>query len=156
MAESTTEVLVGGLVLSVAVGFMLYAGQIAGLRGPSGSYQMSASFRSIEGVTVGTDVRMSGVKVGTVTELRLNPETFRADATFSVQEGIALPDDSSVQISSEGLLGGNFVEIMPGGSMTNYPPGAEIEDTQGAVSLVNLLLKAVSGGGSSSSDGASQ
>ena len=146
MAENVTEVVAGAAVLAVAVGFLVYAGQHTGYATTdSGSYALKASFRSVEGVKVGTDVRLAGVKVGTVTGLDLNPQTFYADATVSVKNGIELPDDSAIVISSEGLLGGNFVEIQPGGSTEMLPPGAEIEDTQGAVSLITLLMKFVSG-----------
>jgi phospholipid/cholesterol/gamma-HCH transport system substrate-binding protein len=145
MSESTTEVLVGAGVLAAAVAFVVYAGQVSGYSGSSANYPLQASFRSLEGVTVGTDVRLAGVKVGSVTEVALNPETYRADTTVSVQNGIEIPDDSAIIVSSEGLLGGNFVEIVPGGSPFFYEPGATIEDTQGAVSLVSLLLKFVSG-----------
>jgi len=109
------------------------------------SYELSASFRSAEGVSVGTDVRLAGVKIGTVTALALNAETFRADTVFNVDTEIEIPDDSAISISSEGLLGGSFVEVIPGGSPFNLDPGGEIEDTQSSVSLVNLLLKFVSG-----------
>ena len=142
MAENATEVLVGGLVLAAAVGFTIYAGQVTGVSRDGGAYELRASFRSVEGVTVGTDVRLAGVKVGTVTRLELNSQTYFADATFSMDERIQLPDDSAVLISSEGLLGGNFVEIQPGGSPFNVEPGGEIIDTQGAVSLITLLLRA--------------
>lgn len=145
MSEHTTEVLVGAGVLAAAVGFVLYAGQVSGFSGPSSTYPLTASFRSLEGVDVGTDVRLAGVKVGTVSEVVLNPETYRADTTVLLQAGIEIPDDSAIVISSEGLLGGNFVEIMPGGSPFFYAAGETIEDTQGAVSLVSLLLKFVSG-----------
>lgn len=145
MSEHTTEVLVGAGVLAAAVGFVLYAGQVSGFSGSSSTYPLSASFRSLEGVSVGTDVRLAGVKVGTVSEVSLNPETYRADTTVSLQTGIEVPDDSAIVISSEGLLGGNFVEIVPGGSPFFYAAGDTIEDTQGAVSLVSLLLKFVSG-----------
>ena len=148
MAENTTEVLVGGAVLAAALGFVIYAGQATGFGATSGGYPLTASFRSVEGVTVGTDVRLAGVKIGTVTAVTLNPETFRADTEFSVLQGIEIPDDSAVVVSSEGLLGGNFVEIFPGGSPFFFDPGGEIEDTQGAVSLINLLLKYVGSGGS--------
>lgn len=149
MAHSTTEVLVGGAVLAAAIGFVVYTGQTTGFATSSDGYPLNASFRSLEGVSVGTDVRLAGVKIGTVTEIDLNPQTFRADTQFSVKDGIEIPDDSAVIISSEGLLGGNFVEIMPGGSPFNLAAGDEIEDTQGAVSLISLLLKYVSGGSSS-------
>ncbi|UYV35920.1 outer membrane lipid asymmetry maintenance protein MlaD [Rhodobacteraceae bacterium D3-12] len=148
MGENTTEVLVGGAVLAAALGFVIYAGQATGFGATSGGYPLTASFRSIEGVTVGTDVRLAGVKIGTVTELALNAETYRADTKFTVLKGVEIPDDSAVVVSSEGLLGGNFVEIFPGGSPFYFSPGDEIIDTQGSVSLINLLLKYVGGGGS--------
>ena len=150
MSHNTTEVLAGGVVLAVALGFAVYAGQVAGLSAARGGYELAASFRSLEGVSVGTDVRLAGVKIGTVTGVDLNPQTFRADTRFSVLEGIEVPDDSSVIISSEGLLGGNFVEIMPGGSPYNFEPGDEVLDTQGAVILISLLVKFVSGSGDDS------
>ena len=147
MSHNTTEVLVGGTVLAAALAFAIYAGQVTGVSGGGAGYQLGASFRSLEGVTVGTDVRLAGVKIGTVTGMILNPETYRADTTFSVSEGILIPDDSAVVVSSEGLLGGNFVEVMPGGSLFYFEPGDTVEDTQGAVSLISLLLKFVSGEG---------
>ncbi|MCT8330584.1 outer membrane lipid asymmetry maintenance protein MlaD [Albidovulum sediminis] len=146
MAENTAEVLTGAAVLAAALGFLVYAGQGSGLAPTAGSYPLKASFRSVEGITVGTDVRLAGVKVGTVTSLSLNPQTFFADATISVKSDVLLPDDSAILISSEGLLGGSFVELQPGGSLENFAPGAEIEDTQGAVSVVNLLSKFVASG----------
>jgi len=153
MSESKTEVLVGGVVLAVAIGFLVYAGKTTGMTsGGAGEYPLSASFRSADGVSVGTDVRLAGVKVGRVTQIALDPETYRAKTTFTVQDGINVPDDSAVAISSEGLLGGNYVEIMPGGSPFYVERGSEIEFTQGSVSLVSLLMKFVSG----SEDGAAQ
>ena len=146
MAHSTTEVVTGGVVLAVAVAFAVYAAQAAGLSRGGEAYPLTASFRSLEGVNVGTDVRLAGVKIGTVTEVSLNPETFRADTVFSVLDGVMIPDDSAVVISSEGLLGGNFVEIMPGGSPFNLEAGDEVVDTQGAVSLISLLVRFVAGG----------
>ena len=75
----------------------------------------------------------------------LDPATFRAETELSVQNDVLLPDDSAILISSEGLLGGSYVEILPGGSPFNLEPGSEIEDTQSSVSIVQLLLKFVSG-----------
>ncbi|MFP4328534.1 MAG: MlaD family protein, partial [Paracoccaceae bacterium] len=86
MSHNATEVLVGGAVLAAAVGFVIYAGQVTGMGRDSSGYPLTASFRSVEGVTVGTDVRLAGVKVGSVTELELNPQTYRAETTFSVDE----------------------------------------------------------------------
>ncbi len=151
MAENTSEVVAGAAVLAVAIGFLAYAGQVSGFGGTAGTYDLTASFRAVDGITVGTDVRLAGVKVGTITSLALNPQTFYADATVAVDDAIALPDDSAILVSSEGLLGGNYIEIVPGGSTETLAPGSEIEDTQGSVSLVTLLLRFV---GAQSEDGA--
>ena len=151
MAENLSEVAAGAVVLAAAVGFAIYAGAASGLSGATGTYPIHASFRAVDGISVGSDVRLAGVKVGTVSSMALNPQTFFADTTISVRKDIELPDDSSIVISSEGLLGGNFVEIRPGGSADNLPPGGKIEDTQGAVSLITLLMKFVGGGSDSGS-----
>lgn len=150
MSHNTTEVMVGGAVLAAAFAFAVYASQATGFGQGAAGYELNASFRSLEGVTVGTDVRLAGVKVGTVTDMVLNVETYRAETTFTVNKGIEIPDDSAVIVSSEGLLGGNFVEIMPGGSPFYFEAGDVIEDTQGAVSLISLLIKFVASDGDSS------
>lgn len=146
MAYNRTEVVVGGVVLAAAIGFAVYAGQTAGFTSGGAGYPLHASFRSSEGISVGTDVRLAGVKIGSVTGMDLNTQTYRADTTVTIRDGIEIPDDSAMVVSSEGLLGGNFVEIMPGGSSFYFEPGDEVTDTQGAVSLISLLLKFVSGG----------
>ncbi len=146
MAESITEVITGGLVLAAAGGFLVYATQFADFgSGGSGTYELTASFRSVEGIGVGTDVRLGGVKIGSVTDVELSPETFRAETKIAIDEEIILPDDTAVLISSEGLLGGSFVELLPGGSPFNIEPGGEILDTQSSVSLIQLLLRFVTG-----------
>lgn len=153
MAGQTTEVLVGAGVLAVAAGFLFFAGESTGFgRGPSGTYELSARFRSAQGIALGTDVRLAGVKVGTVTGMVLDPKDFRARVNFTVDDKIELPDDSRAAVSSDGLLGGSYLELDPGGSITNFAPGDEIENTQSSVSLIALLLKFVGSG----SDGASK
>lgn len=147
MRENRTEVAVGAAVLAAAIGFLFYISQVAGLGGLGRTYDLTASFRSVEGISAGTDIRLAGVKIGTVSDITLNPDTFRGDVTLALLDGIVIPDDSAAVIASEGLLGGNFVEIVPGGSLDNFAQGAEIEDTQGAVSLISLLLKFVTGEG---------
>lgn len=146
MAYERAEILAGAAILVVAAGFALYAVRGSGMVGASESYPLTASFRSVEGITVGTDVRLAGVKVGTVTALTLNPETYFADAVISMRNDVAVPTDSTILIASEGLLGGNFVEVQPGGALEMLEPGGEIEDTQGAVSLITLLMKFAGGG----------
>jgi phospholipid/cholesterol/gamma-HCH transport system substrate-binding protein len=146
MTQSKAEVAVGGVVLAAAIAFAVYTVQTTGFSLGAAGYDLRASFRSIEGVSVGTDVRLAGVKVGAVTGIALNPETYRADTVVTLEPGIKVPDDSAIIIASEGLLGGNFVEISPGGSPFYYGAGEEILDTQGSVSLLTLLMRYVGGG----------
>lgn len=140
------EVLTGAGVLVIAAGFLTYMTQVGGVGvGAASDTTYSASFRSAEGIGIGTDVRLAGVKVGSILDMRLDPQTFRAETSFTVQDDLLLPEDSAIVVSSEGLLGGSFLEILPGGSDFNLDPGSEIEDTQSSVSIVQLLLKFVAG-----------
>ena len=146
MAENPTEVAVGAVTLAVAAGFVIYAVQLTGLgQGAGGNYELTASFESAEGVNPGTAVRLAGIRVGTVTEMDLNRETFRADMAFSIDGTLDVPEDSAVAIASEGLLGGTFVEILPGSSPFKLEPGGEFGETQGARSLLGLLADLITG-----------
>ncbi|MBC6406647.1 MAG: outer membrane lipid asymmetry maintenance protein MlaD [Rhodobacteraceae bacterium] len=148
MAKEQTEILVGGVVLALAIGFAAYMGQVTDrLGGGAQSYPLTASFDSLEGVSIGTDVRLAGVKIGSVAHIDLDPQTLRAQAEFAIREGILLPEDSSAVIESEGLLGGSFVNILPGAAERNLASGEGIFYTQSAVSLVSLLLKFATAGG---------
>ncbi len=148
MNNSVTETLLGAAVLIVAAAFFAFASQSTDFGGGGGErYTLAASFSSAEGVDVGTDVRMAGVNIGAVRGLELNTDTYLARVTFGIREDIAIPDDSEAKIASEGLLGGSFVEITPGGSPTMLEPGDEITFTQGAVSLINLMLRFVTSSG---------
>ena len=146
MSNSKIETAVGGIVLLAAIGFILYVANATNSVGGNSGLTLKASFRSADGITAGTDVRMAGVKIGTVTDMRLDPESFRAEVIFSLRENLKIPDDSGVAVSQDGLLGGSFVEIIPGGSEFKLQDGEEFLDTQGSVSLVSLLLKFVSSG----------
>ena len=145
MAENRAELVAGAGVVAVAAGFLIYM-MSGNLSAPSGTYALTASFRSAEGISVGSDVRLAGVKVGTITDMKLNPQTYFADIAVALDSTVQLPTDPAILISSEGLLGGNFVEIIPGGADENLIAGDQIEDTQGSVSLISLLMKFVSGG----------
>lgn len=149
MAEtsySLAEIATGGIVLAAAVGFFFYASG-PGNNSGSNSYELIAAFRSAEGISVGTEVRLGGVRIGAVTGMALNPQSFLAETTFSVTGDIILPDDSAIAIASESLLGGSYVEVIPGGSPFNLEAGGEILDTQSSVSLITLLLRFVGGSG---------
>ncbi len=146
MANSAAETLIGAAVLATAVGFLAYASQSTDIGGGStDAYELVARFNSAEGLRVGTDVRLAGVKIGTVTSLELNPQSYQADLRFSVTDEVLIPDDSEVSVASEGLLGGSFLEVAPGGSEFMLGDGEEVLLTQSSVSLLNLLLKFASG-----------
>lgn len=104
MSENRLEIAVGGVVLALAVGFAVFLAQSTGLSGSSSSYPISASFRSAEGISVGTDIRLAGVKIGTISDLKLNSETYRAESILSVRNDVRIPDDSALAVASEGLL----------------------------------------------------
>ena len=115
---------------------------ITGGRGASfDGYELSARFRSVQGVGPGTDVRVAGIRVGSVSGIELDTKTYEAETIFSVRSDLELPEDSTVRIASEGLLGGAFLEVEPGKSEFILRPGDEIADTRGAVSLLNLLMR---------------
>ncbi|WP_374302911.1 outer membrane lipid asymmetry maintenance protein MlaD [Paracoccus sp. (in: a-proteobacteria)] len=140
-SEHRAELLAGAAVLATAAGFLLW-GFGSGFVQEHG-YELTASFPDVDGIAVGTEVRLAGVQVGRVSSVSLNPSTYMADARLTIPDEIALPADSAALIQSDGLLGGAYIQIQPGGSPENLAPGDEIEDVQGAVSLLSLMMKFV-------------
>ena len=133
------EVAAGALVLLAAVLFLAYAVTNSGRSGGGSGLVLTARFDRIDGLAAGADVRIAGVKVGSVTAQRIDPQTFLAVLTMNVDSALRLPDDSSAEITSEGLLGGKYVALVPGGSNRNLATGGEVKITQSAVSLESLL-----------------
>jgi phospholipid/cholesterol/gamma-HCH transport system substrate-binding protein len=138
--RSIVEVVIGAVVLLVAAGFLAYAIANSGRSAASG-YTLFARFDHIDGLGVGNDVRLAGVKVGTVSQERIDPQTFQAVVGFSVRDDIKLPKDSAAIITSESLLGGKYLSLQPGGDETILQPGQMVTITQGSVSLEELLGK---------------
>ncbi len=147
MANQATETLIGAIVLAVAGGFLVYAANTADVSLGGGGYPLNAQFRQAEGLSVGGDVRLSGIKIGSITSLSLNRDNYFATVTMAIDEDIKLPEDSIAKIASEGLLGGNFIAVDPGASDFMLEPGASFEHTQGSVNLIDLVSKAIHGGG---------
>src|SRR5580658_7046466 len=112
--RNAAEVLTGAVVLLVAVGFLAYAVAHSGRSSVSG-YSLTARFDHIDGLPVGSDVRMAGVKVGSVEAERIDPHSYLAVVTLSVRDGLKLPKDSSAAITSDGLLGGKYLSLSAGG-----------------------------------------
>jgi phospholipid/cholesterol/gamma-HCH transport system substrate-binding protein len=149
MNNNTVETLIGAVVVIVATAFLFFAYTSTNSGGISG-YDIRARFASVDGISVGTDVRMHGIKIGTVSSLALDPKSYMAIAHLSIRNGIELPDDSSIKITSAGILGNSYVALSPGGSDSMLKNGGEIHDTQGAVDLMGLVGRYINGGGNSS------
>lgn len=147
MQRNIIETIMGGVVLLVAAGFVVFAFSVGGFGGIASGYSVSARFDDATGVTAGSEVRMSGVKIGTVTTQSLDAKTFDAIIVMTIEQGIELPSDSSARIVPDGLLGGNYVELQPGGSLENIADGGSIARTQGAINVIDLVGRFIFGGG---------
>ncbi len=140
------EIVTGGVVLAAAAAFVVYL-NIGGGGGESGgSYGLTASFSRIDGISAGDDVRLVGVRVGSVEGIDIDYDRYRASVRLSIAGGVRIPDDSVAEIRSDGLLGGGYVSILPGASETNLAAGDAFGFTRGAVDFIDLLGKAVGGG----------
>ena len=152
------ETIVGVAVIAVAVAFMIYAYGASGRSFGADHYQLEAVFGRIDGVTVGSEVRIAGVKVGSVASNSLNPQTYEADVSLSINKDIQIPEDSVAKIVSDGLLGGAHIAIEPGASEEMMREGEKITITQGSVDLLGLAVQNFTNqqGGGSSNDNSGQ
>lgn len=149
--ERWGETILGAVVAVVAIGFFVFAAAQAGQTGAGGGYELTARFQRIDGVGVGSDVRVSGVKVGVVRAVGLDPETYEARVTLAIDNAVRVLDDSTARIATDGLLGGGYVAIEPAG-FDYLPAGGEIPNTQGSVDLLTLLASFAQGQGRSGSE----
>ena len=138
MTRNLLETLLGAVVLIVAIGFLLFAYNTSQVD-RNGGYELIARFDKVDGLERGSDVRISGIKVGTVVSQSLDPETYRAEVRFSLREDIQLPADTSAAVVSNGLLGGKYLALVPGGDIEMLQPGGEVTLTQSAVNLEDLI-----------------
>lgn len=140
MQSNLVESIIGAVVLFVAGSFLYFVdGQTR--VGADGAYQLVARFDDATGLRTGSDVRLGGLKVGAVTSTRIDPDTYQAIVEFTVSQGVQLPLDTAGAISSEGLLGGAFLALLPGGEIDYLASGDELEETQDAVDLLGLISK---------------
>lgn len=145
MQNGFVETLLGAAVVAVAVFFFYYGWSATGA-GTVEGYEVLARFDRVDGVAVGTDVRMAGIKIGSVTSQELDQKSYRALLKMNIKQGIALPDDSSVKVASEGLLGGTYLSVSPGGSDDMLKAGSEFATTQGSIDLLGLAMQSMMGG----------
>lgn len=138
MRRNVIETVLGGVVIVVAGFFLVFAYTSANIGSVKG-YEVTAEFSGVAGLQAGSDVRISGVKVGTVLEQRLDPQSYLAVVRMSIDPAVTLPEDTVAKIASESLLGGKFLELEPGGAEDTIPPGGRIAYTQSSVNLEDLL-----------------
>lgn len=150
MRESVFETIVGAAVVAVAAFFLWFAVARGGDTSPArGQYEVTARFNNVGGLPRGADVRIAGVKAGVVRSIEGDPERFEAVVRLSVDPQWELPDDSDARIVTDGLLGGSYVSIEPGGSFDNIARdgSGEIRFTRGSVDLLTLFASFATGGG---------
>lgn len=138
MQRNLIETLVGAAVLLVAAGFAWYAVTTSAVRSGDG-YQIVAQFDRVGGITAGSDVRISGIKVGTVSNVALDPKTYMAEVRIQLPTSIRVPVDTVAQITSEGLLGSNFLSLVPGAADEMLPANGRVRYAQGPVDLMQML-----------------
>jgi phospholipid/cholesterol/gamma-HCH transport system substrate-binding protein len=143
MKNSAVETLIGAVVVLIAAGFFLFAYQTSGKVGAAGAYRLSAEFDNAEGVSVGTDVRAAGVKVGSVVGFTLNADNFQARVDMDIDPKVKLTEDATAKVTSEGLLGSKFISLEQGGAETMLADGGVISNTQGAVDIWSLISQAM-------------
>ena len=139
-SRNSIEFLVGLLVLAGLAGMLVLAVIGSGRRSEDG-YRLTAQFSHIDGLSIGSDVRLAGVTIGQVVAETVDPKSYQAKITFTVRQGIQLPTDSSAVVTSDSLLGGKYLALEPGGSESILKPGARVDLTQGSISLEQLLSK---------------
>ncbi|CAN5357985.1 outer membrane lipid asymmetry maintenance protein MlaD [soil metagenome] len=154
LREQWAETLMGLLVLVLAAGFLVYSLSVGGVGTKPGGYEVTAKFGQVGSLAPGAAVSVAGVKVGTVSQISLDPKTFLAVAKLSLDNDVKLPSDSTAKVTSDSLLGGVHVAIAPGGALENIKPGGEIENTQGAVDLFGLIGSVMRPQAASGSDAA--
>tara|TARA_B100000214_G_scaffold231721_1_gene169045 strand:+ start:197 stop:529 length:333 start_codon:yes stop_codon:yes gene_type:complete len=110
MKSNTFEALIGAVVIIFTIIFLFFGFQSMRLNNNE-NYNVSAVFNRIDGIKLGSDIRMSGIKIGTVSNQELDNVTFQARVLMSIDSNILIPDDSSAKITTDGLLGGNYISI---------------------------------------------
>ena len=147
--EHLIEALVGLLVVLLAVWFMYSAWQRTGGGREAGAIHVTALFPNVSGIDNGADVRVAGMKIGSVESQRLDPKTYQAQLTLAIDRDVHVPADSSAAITSEGILGRSYIALIPGGDPAPLKNGDAIADTQGSIDLMGMVGQFINKSGSS-------
>ncbi len=141
MKQGIIETLVGLFVLIVAFSFLGFAYNISDFSKTNNGYTVTANFQNIDGIAKGADVKLAGIKIGSVDSLSLEDNTYYAILSLSINEGVNIPKDSSAIVSTSGLLGGKYIRINPGASDDNLADGGKIKFTQSSLNIEELIGK---------------
>jgi len=142
MRSNIFETFIGAIVIILAVSFLFYSFSITD-NNAEGTYNINATFNRIDGIQIGSDVRLSGIKIGSVSKSSLNQTTYEAQLALIIDNSIKIPDDSSAKITMDGLLGSNYISIEPGGSEIYLSENDYLLYTQGSVDLIGLVGEAL-------------
>jgi phospholipid/cholesterol/gamma-HCH transport system substrate-binding protein len=145
MERNTLETVLGAVVLLVAGYFLYLVYSQTDVGAEASGYALELRFDSGGSTGIGTDVRIAGVKVGTVTNQSFDPATYQAVVTIEMDDSVKLPKDSSAVVTSDGLLGDNYILLNIGGDTDMLAPGDRIRNVQGAINLADLINKFVVG-----------
>ncbi|MCC6471499.1 MAG: outer membrane lipid asymmetry maintenance protein MlaD [Alphaproteobacteria bacterium] len=143
MKRITLEILVGALVVLIGFGFVQYAYSGKQVKTVAG-YTLTARFGKVGTIQVGAPVRIAGVTVGRIAQMSLDRANYQVVMDMTIQPDLKLPADTKASITTDGLLGGKYVKLMPGQATDMLKPGARIAETKDAVSLEDLVGKIVS------------
>jgi phospholipid/cholesterol/gamma-HCH transport system substrate-binding protein len=144
--NNTVETIMGAVVVAVAAAFLYFA-YTSTSSGSLGGYELTAKMPRVDGLATGTDVRLSGIKVGAVSALTLDTKTYLVTLHMNIRSDVQVPVDSSLMVTSSGLLGGSYLSISPGGDDKMIAPGGAITNVQGSVDLMGLVGRFIGGGG---------
>ena len=151
MKNNIVETILGAAVILAAAGFLTFAVTTANIQKVDG-YTVTATFSEATGISPGADVRISGVKVGSLVDMSLDNVTYLAELTMSVKPEIELPTDTVAKIATEGFFGGKYLALEPGGAEDFLQPGDRIQYTQGSVNLEELIGKFIFNGSGDQAD----
>src|SRR4051812_11897812 len=146
--NNLAESLIGAAVVAVAVAFLAFSYYRTG-GGSLAGYEVNAKVAKADGLAVGTDVRLAGIKVGTVSDLTLDPQTYLVTVHMNIRNDVKLPVDSSVLVTQAGFLGGQYLSITPGGENKMMTAGSFFENAQGSIDVMGLVGRFATGGSTS-------
>ena len=138
MNKRPVETIMGLVVLAVAAVFMWFAYNVSDLKMVKG-YEIKARFIKVGGLDTGADVKINGIKVGTVLSQKINPDDYMVDVSLSIMPNVLLPVDSTVMVAGDGLMGEKYIKIEPGKSKEKLTNGSMAENTKDAKSLEDMV-----------------